>query len=55
MELPSASSEKPSWVTADSLGESSPPGPLKLGLTMCCVSSVSSRLSHHPGLAFSFS
>lgn len=45
MESPSASSEKPSWVAADSLGEPDSPEPLSLGLTMHRVPSVSYRLS----------
>lgn len=50
-----ASSEKPPRVAADSHGEPSSPEPLHLGLTVHRVSLVPSRLSHHPGLAFSFS
>lgn len=49
----SASSVKPPWVAADGLGEPFSPEPLNLGLTMHCVSLVSSKLSHHPELRVS--
>lgn len=52
MESPSTSSGKPSWVTADSLGEPGSPGPLSIGLTMHCVAPVLFRLSSSLGQPF---
>lgn len=48
MESPSASSEKPSWVAAGSLGEPDSPEPFNLGLAMYSAPPVLCR--HSPPL-----